>query len=211
MKVVWLLFLISLLSGCATVDREVSLKIPEHQVGPRAYGNAFLGDIISDRVFSQHQKDASKPSYNGYLREAKSSDLNNVVGRFVSPINDEKLSVIRLQNKTSILSVTEDLIISGLLRHGYAPSNKDNSLYQVNVTVKEFWAWNEDGQVTFDLKSIIRCDVTVSTLGQSTTFSVVGRGNKKAMVASTGNWADSYQRATEDFLEHFNTALKKNM
>jgi len=211
MKVAWLLFLISLFSGCATVDREVSLEIPEHQVESRAYGNAFLGSIISDRVFSQNQKDASKPSYNGYLREAKSSDLSNVVGRFVSPINDEKLGVIRLRNETSILSVTEELIISGLLRHGYAPSNKDDSLYEVNVTVKEFWAWNEDGQVTFDLKSVIRCDVTVSNLGQSTTFSVVGRGNKKAMVASTGNWADSYQRAAKDFLEHFNTALKNNM
>ncbi|MDR9423831.1 MAG: hypothetical protein RI567_00915 [Marinobacter sp.] len=202
------LLLVYVVSGCATIDREVSLGV-SGTIKPPADGlDVYIEQPENLRVFHQNQKDIKKPSYNGYVRDAAQADLDNVIGRFVNPITGDMQGVIRLENKQSVQEKVEKLISLGLARQGYVVSDSDRAPYKVRVVIDEFWGWNEDGEVTFELNSVIRCSIELVGQGEVVNFEVSGRGVSRAMVASASNWEESYQLAVEDFLNELEMALQ---
>ena len=102
-------------------------------------------------------------------------------------------------------TVVADLMKSSLRGMGYTVIGDRNQVKAdtlvVDVTVNKFWAWFTPGFWALTLRSEIETTVSVDRAsgGAKQLTTIAAKAEKSAQAATTGTWAEVYQRAFEDY------------
>ncbi|WP_269524184.1 YajG family lipoprotein [Coraliomargarita parva] len=195
------------LSGCVLGRRTVDLNVPQQGAYAGATkGTVYVGEVKDNRVFMNNPGSPSIPSIDGDVNEMSAEERLCMIGRQRNGFG-KAMGDIATENNETVLDLTKDLLEEGLKRRGYAISQDPNSKLRIEATIDEFWAWFTPGAFAIKFEARVNCDVSIDGAAQSELVVVKGYGRNQGQVASDANWALAYERAFNDFLDNFASAL----
>ncbi len=207
LKISLLLTTLFVLSGCVVGRRTISLNVPSYGASDLSKGDVYLGGIEDQRFFQNNPRAPSTPSIDGDVNAMSAAEKAKMVGRqrggFGNAMGD-----VALEGDDTVMKQTRALLEEGLKRRGYRISQDPNAKYRIDTTIKEFWAWFTPGAFTVKFEARVNCDVKIDGNSRTEEIVVSGYGLNHGQIASDANWALAYERAFNDFLENFESALE---
>lgn len=190
------------LNGCVTGTRSVTLEIPEQAASEKRLGAVYIASIEDLRVFEHKPSRPEIPSVKGKLENTTVEDRAKMIGRQRNGYGGA-MGGVSLPEDGNVQQQVKKLVASGLASRGYLLSDTPENAVQLDIDIKQFWAWMVPGFVSVGFESSL--EVKLDANGKSNT--VVGVGNNEGQVASNANWALTYKRAYTEFLANLDTAL----
>lgn len=196
-------------SGCATSRDVMKLDVPA-DTGPAAANgkSVFIRSVTDNRKFQDNPSDPSIPSLGfGGASGASAAERKRAIARKRNTYG-HALGDILLDESQTVEGVVSELIKSSLRGMGYAVVNDRNQLkgdtLVMDVSVDKFWAWFNPGFWALTLKSEVATSVKVEHASGGTAQQkiVTGNGEKSAQMATSGTWAEVYQRALANYQEN---------
>jgi uncharacterized lipoprotein YajG len=195
-----------LVGGCATNRGIMELSVPEDRAPAASGGKSVMIRSVTDkRVFEENPSDPSTPSLGfGGAGAATADERKRAIARKRNTYG-KALGDILLKEGQSVETVAADLLKSSLRGMGYTVIGDRNQVKAdtlvVDVTVNKFWAWFTPGFWALTLRSEIDTTVTVDRAagGAKQQKTIAAKAEKNAQAATTGTWAEVYQRAFENY------------
>ena len=194
---------ILLLAACATNRSYITLPVPG--AGTTVSGDkvAVIERIDDARDFQEDPDDPSTPSLKkgdkyALDAEGRKSSIARKRNGYGMAIGD-----IQLQPPQTVVSITRDLVASGLRQKGYRVLEEGTAApadaLHVGVDIQEFWAWLTPGFWAIDMEAKVKTSMKF-TGASDQAVEVAAYGRKTAPTGREDNWKQAYDRVFEDYL-----------
>lgn len=202
-------------SGCATSRDVMKLDIPQDAAPAASNGKSvFIRTVTDNRRFEENPGQPNIPSlgFEGTgaapveMRKRAIARKRNTYGK--------ALGDILLEEPQNVEGVVGELVKTSLRGMGYTVVNDRNQVnsdtLMMDVRIDKFWAWFNPGFWALTLKSEISTTVSVDRAsgGSRQQKTVNATAEKSAQVATSGTWAEVYQRAFEEYRKNARADLK---
>lgn len=201
-----------LLAGCATNRGEMRLDAAADTAIEAKAGapTAFIDEIVDRREFQDEPSDPSIPSLKGGASNADASIKAKAIARKRNTYG-MALGDIVLEGEQTVVSVTRDLLRSGLNGAGYRVVDERSELgadgIEVDVEIDKFWGWFTPGFWSVKMESRIETDLTVTEQGKSREVAVRAYGINKGQSGREANWIEAYSRTFDDYRKKVSEAF----
>ena len=194
------------LSGCVTGTRVIDLPPPTYSSEKSASGPIYISTIEDNRSFEQKPRSPSTPSVKGNLSSTSKEQLATLIGRQRNGYGAAKGDVALPSGKT-VQSTMRALLTEGLESRGYQVVDDENAARRLSVSIEKFWAWFSPGMWSVSFESALDAQIDLEQASGKESFNVTGSGLNKGQMASDANWALSYQRGFENFLQNLDEIM----
>lgn len=202
-----------LLGACATNRSYISLPVPGTTIEASASDKVAVIDRIDDkRDFQTDPRDPSIPSLK--KGEKYALDAEGRKGAIARKRNGygKAIGDIQLQPPQTVISITRQLVASGLRQRGYRVvedgSAPPEGALHVSVDIKEFWAWLTPGFWAVDMEAKLKTGLRFSD-AKTGEIEVAAYGRKTAPTGREDNWKQAYERVFEDYLTKQKSAMEQ--
>ncbi len=200
------LTILALLSGCVTGRRTIDLGVPTLQIAEGQNGTVSIKTIEDNRTFENKPSSPSIPSIDGDVNSMSSAAKSKMIGRQRNGYG-KAAGDISLPEGETVESKSLAMISEVFKARGYSISEDENSDFQLDVNINEFWAWFSPGMFSVSFEAKIECEISIVGSSKNETIKVEGYGINKGQVASDENWQLAYKRAFDDFYLKLDEAL----
>jgi hypothetical protein len=195
-------------SGCVSGRRSFAVNVPpaDSYSANSSKGAIAVGAVADSRHFENKPGDPSTPSINGDVNDLSPEARSKFIGRQRNGFGHAWGDIVLPAGQT-VQEKVADLIREGLKRRGFEvvdPSATGNS---ATGDIEEFWSWITPGFFALSFEAQIKCKVTVTRDGKTTTIVVKGYGLNHGQFAKDVNWQEAYDIAVQDFLTNLNEQL----
>lgn len=205
-----LLPIVLLLGACATSRSTLTLEIPTQ--GAVVAGNkvAVIDTVTDQRTFEADPDEPSTPSLKkGQKYTLDAQGRSKAIARkrngYGMAIGD-----IVLEGDATVEALTRELVTQGLRQRGYqvaaAGEATPAGALKVRVNIREFWAWITPGMWAGTIEARVKTNIE-ATSDKTRSIEVLGYGENIVQTGRDLNWQEAYERAFNDYLVKFNTAL----
>lgn len=197
-----LLISILFLNGCVTGTRNIAIEAPESKAAETSKGRVFISAINDLRTFEQKPKSPRTPSVKGKLVKTTADDRAKLVGRQRNGYG-MAMGSVALEEGRTVHDETRELLTMALKQRGYSLSESAEGAITLSADIEKFWAWFVPGfaSVSFESELAIKLDANNKSV------LATGSGVNKGQIASNANWALTYKRAYQAFLDNIDQAL----
>jgi hypothetical protein len=198
-----LLFLCSVIAGCATNRSEIRLSGP----ATTEYGNtvisgpiAVIRSVKDERVFAESGPDPSQPSLGfGGASKAPADIKARAIGRKRNSYG-KALGDVLLQNGQTVEGLIRENLAAALQQAGYQVKEEDadgTSALIIDVHIRQFWAWFQPGFWAIKLNTDIITDLDLSGAKPPVNISVHQEDARQ--MATDGAWMEIVTKALENY------------
>ena len=197
-----LLLSVIFLNGCVTGTRNIALEVPTSIATDTPKGSVYISAINDLRVFEQKPKSPRTPSVKGKLDKTTIDERAKLIGRQRNGYG-MAMGSVALEEGRTVQDETTELLTTALKNRGYKLSDSADGAIAISADIEKFWAWFVPGFVSISFES----EVAIKLNANNRSSLVTGAGLNKGQIASNANWALTYQRAYQDFLNDVDQAL----
>lgn len=197
-----LLLSVIFLNGCVTGTRNIALEVPTSIATDTTKGSVYISAINDLRVFEQKPKSPRTPSVKGKLDKTTIDERAKLIGRQRNGYG-MAMGSVALEEGRTVQDETTALLTTALKNRGYKLSDSADGAIAISADIEKFWAWFVPGFVSISFES----EVAIKLNSNNRSSLVTGAGLNKGQIASNANWALTYQRAYQDFLNDVDQAL----
>lgn len=207
----FLLFAVMGLSGCATNRGIVRIQPPEKSVNADTNGKEiFIKSVIDKRVFKENPKTQNIPSLGfGGSTNATENIKKRAIGRKRNTYG-KALGDILLEEGQTVESVIKDTLAQAFMETGYKIINNEQEIsdktIMVTAKIHKFWAYMTPGFWAITLSSDISTSIEIIQHGNDKK-SIQVHSEGKYQVATEGNWMEVVDLSIQKFISE----LKKEI
>jgi hypothetical protein len=198
----------ALFSGCVMGRRTVALAVPTTPAPASPKGEFVVNSAEDLRHFEDKPASPDTPSVDGVVSSKSKEELAGMIGRQRNTYG-KAMGDIALPAPATVQTKTIELIEEGLRRSGYTIAKGSASANTASAKIDSFWAWFTPGMWSVGFEARVECHITITHGNKTATLYVQGRGENRGQVASDANWQLAYSRAFDDFLNNFQSAMKR--
>lgn len=190
------------LNGCVTGTRNIAIDTPASTVAELSKGSIYISSVNDLRTFEQKPKSPRTPSVKGKLTNTTKEDRAKLVGRQRNGYG-MAMGSVALEEDRTVHMETRELLAVALNHRGYSISDSEEGAIKLSADIEKFWAWFVPGFTSIGFES----ELAIKLNANNKSALVTGSGENRGQIASNANWALTYKRAYQEFLENIDQAL----